>query len=693
MLRKRQIMRAVTAIGAFVLVFGVLMFYLQFEGVTTYEYLFAETPDAVLPHSLDRDLLDMTWQMQGQTVNSVRIRYSDAESNYVTGIMDWEAVPLESELVRSGREYAISRHEKNEIIFFVEPMDMDKLHIQLSKPCTIEAIEVYQASYYKDESKYIPQALNMGISLLFALLFALSTAVSDISWRKGKGFALPSLILLLEMAMLHLIFKSRRYDGYSMKVESVMIAVFSVIILTLLLAYWALFTRRISMEYVYIPCSIVLGIAVMLLVPPFAVPDENTHYMQAQVISSMALGQSEGNQHVMRQCDYDIYQEMYSTLTRDMYYRKYDVLLEWDKDQYVDTTEYGFRLNRLKNVPLGYMASGLAVALGRILNLDALSLFYLGRMANLLIFTAMMALTIAILPYGKSMIMTFALFPMVLQQAASYSYDPIVTGGVFLFASYAMRLAEQKENISLKQYGLLLGLGVLMAPSKMVYSPVLLLAFLIPIKKYRFGRMKALWPVLLIGISMMAILVTQVGTLSTSLGQSGIGWAKGAPAYTVGLMLGDIRKTVNVYLNTLALILDKCYVNLICGSLGWLQESASARQWITAVFVALFLFSCQRCEQENTQSLSSYKRWGVVFTLIMTAGLVMTSMLLACTPASYDFISGIQGRYFAPALILLIPIIRNDQIILKLQALNWCVLLAGFSSLLAIMQIFSALPA
>ena len=161
--------------------------------------------------------------------------------------------------------------------------------------------------------------------------------------------------------------------------------------------------------------------------------------------------------------------------------------------------------------------------------------------------------------------------------------------------------------------------------------------------------------------------------------------------YTVSSILGDIRGTVNVFLRTFEVMSDFYYEYLFCRYMGWHQLDAYA--WLSALLLLVLVLACQKTETEHLPVLNTGKRWGTILVLLMTMGLVMTSMLLAWTVQGHPFIEGVQGRYFIPALILLIPILRNSQIVLSEQANHWCAMLSAWGAVFAVIRVLQVMPA
>ena len=75
-----------------------------------------------------------------------------------------------------------------------------------------------------------------------------------------------------------------------------------------------------------------------------------------------------------------------------------------------------------------------------------------GRWMNALASILLMWIAIRKLPFGKASFAVFGLFPIILQQIASCSYDGILLGAVFVYMAYAISLLyseEKSKNLAL----------------------------------------------------------------------------------------------------------------------------------------------------------------------------------------------------------------------------------------------------
>ena len=107
----------------------------------------------------------------------------------------------------------------------------------------------------------------------------------------------------------------------------------------------------------------------------------------------------------------------------------------------------------------------------------------LGRLANLLLFAALSALSVRAAPFGKRVFTAAALLPMTLHLAASFSRDAPLLGCSFAFTALLLDAAfgpDRDKALSPARLAALLLCGVVLAPGKLVYLPLAALLLLVP---------------------------------------------------------------------------------------------------------------------------------------------------------------------------------------------------------------------
>lgn len=490
-------------------------------------------------------------------------------------------------------------------------------------------------------------------------------------------------VLLLISAMLFCFFAYRlATSGQPLELKRLYVPLFTVAVILALcfitLLYWLSFYKNIQLKTLFLVTLSVLMVGYMVLFAPVTVPDEQAHYISAYRMSNFFLfhwNQASAEGVLMRQADADFFGRFASSGMLDE--SKFITLIQ-SFSAFTNNTEmvpYGASV--ATSVPLGYLASAFGIALGRALHLGAVPVFYLGRMFNMAEFAFLMYFAVRRTPVAKNAFCVIALFPMTIHVAASYSYDGMVIGVSALLLAEILRMFYG-DAVTWKQMIYCFVLCAILAPSKMVYTPLICLVLLVPSDRFR-TLCKRPWmlkcAMILAGI--LGLLVMQLSTMSSYVGEGAAGsyiaWAD-EEGYTLSWALGHIVNTIGVFLNTILQKTDY-YVNTMLGSsLGWFQLSVP--QYFYLPFAGLFLVGCMKKTSEPRQLPYGAKCW----TFLMVAGsamLILASMFLSWTPISSTVIEGVQGRYFLPLLPAVILLLRNDLFQVEDAAEQHTMVLAG----------------
>lgn len=455
--------------------------------------------------------------------------------------------------------------------------------------------------------------------------------------------------------------------------------------------FWLALRRDFRVERIFLWVMVVLSLAYLLFFPPISVPDEQAHYISAYRMSnffSFHWGQL-GNPEVLMRTDDALFYSAVSprgTVDLQQYMLTAQHLSLFASDTQIIPQAY----DTATNVPLGYLASALGIAVGRILRLGAVPVFYLGRLFNVAQYIALAYVAMRRIPYGKMVVFAISTFPMTLHLCASYSYDCMVIGVSLLFVAEVLRMIHG-ERVARGQLICCGVLAFILAPSKLVYTPLLFLVLLIPGEKLRSAFP---WPralkALLIAAGVAGILVSQLGNLSGYVGESAgayVAWAD-EPGYDLGWVLQHPMGTVSIFVQTIARMGAYYACTMLGSSLGWFQLNLPPFLYVP--FAVFFVLACLR-RQGECGAYGFWRRSWIALLVVGSCGLVLASMLLSWTPLSYSVIQGVQGRYFLPILPAVFLLLRGrsitvergvDRIIafgsayFNVLALGYCYLLA-----------------
>jgi uncharacterized membrane protein len=294
--------------------------------------------------------------------------------------------------------------------------------------------------------------------------------------------------------------------------------------------------------------------------------------------------------------------------------------------------------------PTGYLPQCAGILLGRILRLPPLAMLYLGREANLLVWTALGYGSLRLAPAIARPMLILLLMPMSLWVAATFSADPVTNGLASLFTALICNFfIAEPGSLKGKSVALLLLITLPLSISKLVYMPLLALLLLIPCRN--FGRpqkrLAAIGLILAINFAVWAGWVRASSGLDTRISISRIvsphaqlDQLEQNPGRAPQLVLRTLEKRGRSYLQS--------YVGLI----GWFDLYLPSA--FVAAYLVLLTFACW-VSQDSPALPSPGRAASVVLpaVLISISSIALLSYLY-WSPVGFDFIDGIHGRYLIP---------------------------------------------
>ena len=354
----------------------------------------------------------------------------------------------------------------------------------------------------------------------------------------------------------------------------------------------------------------------------------------------------------------------------------------------------------VNTIPSVYFLPATGITVARIMGLNSIYLVLFGRTANLILFILLGTLGIYFLPRFKEFIFLVSLLPTTIELAASYSYDAVMISSMIFFASYVFYLAHEKKDFDIKDLVIVSLIAGLVLPCKMVYFPMLLLLFSIPLYKFKFrGKVDAKIKkeniafflasavvVLLSWVFAMYLVnrATVVG-YSTST-TSSLEWA-GEESYTIGYLLHNKLKAVKLFYNTLLLQLEYYHKTMFGAYLGHADDVVGIPYIGFLVLNIGMIFSVFGEAKEKQLPVKERVLTGI--SIFFVVFLVLLSMLIAWTPISSEFIEGVSGRYFIPILLPLLMICRNNKIVIKDETKRNIIFLFILINAISLLKIFS----
>ncbi|MBT3321049.1 MAG: DUF2142 domain-containing protein [Anaerolineae bacterium] len=416
------------------------------------------------------------------------------------------------------------------------------------------------------------------------------------------------------------------------------------------------------------------GILALIYLPISAGYDEETHLVRAWQMSTLDMLPNKVDEAEIP----------FPQIYWDLSYRRQFLVRSvpqdfWDKygDLSIDSREYVYGVStRSVYSPLLLVPQAIVLRYaGRSLDLPALPVFYLTRLAGLLSYILLIWLSLRLIPYGKWLFALLALSPIALLQAVTISADTISNGIAFLFIAGVLAIA-QKEKIQKKDWWGLVFLVFLLFSAKVnLLYLILLPLLLIPPKRFKTKRsyyffITSIFLLFLVEVLGWTIIAyPRLGTApdgTNPLGQ--IQFILTNLPFFIKTLVIDIINSAGIRFNNWIAIYGYDY---------WPTPKIVYWLYGGALLLALFI------DDKKEKKISPKER--KVFLILFVIGYIATILLmyLSFTPVGSSVVIGVQGRYFTVVMpLLFLAILRIRKFTLSKGALaKKTALLLGVSSL------------
>jgi uncharacterized membrane protein len=274
--------------------------------------------------------------------------------------------------------------------------------------------------------------------------------------------------------------------------------------------------------------------------------------------------------------------------------------------------------------------------------------------------------------------------------AASMSGDALTNSVAFLFLSLILKTAlTVNYNINGKTFWLFTVLAVLLALLKNAYVPITLLWFIIPKSAFAGRRDYFIKSGLFFGLIFIVYsanafyLNNMLNTLDyENLTGNIIGMHVVNPHKQLHYVMENpfrfLKIAINSYIESREFIL-----NSYSGTFGWLQHKLPWTIIYLVVAVQLFL----ALTNSNPEfSISFRKKMIIALAFISTMGAFSLLMYVQFNSVGNPVIINLQGRYFIPAVPLLLLLCYNHKLFVKEAVIKWVAMGA-----VLIFQVFTVL--
>lgn len=417
----------------------------------------------------------------------------------------------------------------------------------------------------------------------------------------------------------------------------------------------------------------ILGILFSGVFTPLSAPDEDFHFTASYSLSNFIMGKGYQSDDplLMRRSDAEFYNQFaqnvdLSSNNYDYLNREYSQLFDSSDSEVQVLTGRSHSVSQ--NLPQEKFASALGITLARLLNFGPAYLYLFGRLFNLAFYIVCVYIAFRITPIGRNIIAVVSLFPMCLHLAASYSYDAFIIPMSILLTALCLRSIKAKGMFTLRECFQILFVAVLLAPCKVIYSLVALLALFIPQGRFRSRREELsiklgcmmLVGMVLAGGRLLVYCANSTSVASAVNNQLDFRGDQSGHFYTVSDVVQNPLKFVKMLYLSLDHFGFEYLQRMVGGSLGWFQEEiVSPYIYVVALTVVMGLSVISSDDDGDVLSFSASLAGFFVFAIGLI--LVMLTLLVSWVFNTEGLITGVQGRYFLPYLPWLLISIRISR--------------------------------
>lgn len=431
-----------------------------------------------------------------------------------------------------------------------------------------------------------------------------------------------------------------------------------------------------NVHKIFIFSALFFGFIMMMITPPFQVPDEGTHFLKAYVIAKGDIIPDSINGVQGYYISKDLYDEIQQKSqkifgNRDENYSYSELILN-DRLP-VDYGNYQFiSFSTVGSNPIAHIVPAIGILSGKIFakitqggHASATYLLYFGRFANLLMYIILIGLAIKISPILKKTMLLVAIMPMSLFLGASMSYDSLMIASTFLVSAMIFKLIfEDNFSVSKNNLIILAIFAGIIAAIKPNYILVYLLMLFIPIRKFKdkkdFFKTAGLFCVGVICVYLVLkipyLLIHNISDSNYSTVTSEnylmqqLRYLTANPFSFFVAVYNTLFKNLNYYISTTVAtfgLIDTYVPNFI--------------SYLYLILIAVTgIFEMSNCQYKINFKLKIYS---VVLCIIGILSIFL-ALYLSWTAMEVgigaNVVTGVQGRYFIPFLFLPFVCFQNQ---------------------------------
>jgi len=405
------------------------------------------------------------------------------------------------------------------------------------------------------------------------------------------------------------------------------------------------FFKDIPVEKLTLFAILVIGAFYLFIFPPNSAPDEPDHFRAAYQNVGAAIGftSKDVKSVAMRQADVEMlkkYPEFPVASTYELLKERLFKPLPAGGSEIID-------MERASGVPHPYIyfPQTLGMLLGYATHVNAEWMYLLGRIFNLVFFAVCIWFAVRITPVGKGVFALVALYPMAMNLGASLNSDVYSIALAFLAVAQYLRIVYSDEPARIRDLLLMLLTMALLGPPKVVFIPIMMLAFFLPGRCFPAKKTGILFRILVMAVFLITTFIAYYVYIHRADGGVPIVTFPGIEVNTIDHLLADPVMFAKMCKRTIVGYFEYYYHSMIGSDLGWIEIRIN-KIAINAFMALSVLGAFKARAAEKGLILRDRIQFPVIF-MIAALGMAIIMFLSWTAIGAWD-IMGLQGRYFIP---------------------------------------------
>lgn len=393
----------------------------------------------------------------------------------------------------------------------------------------------------------------------------------------------------------------------------------------------------------------IVVLVVSILTPPFQSPDEFKHFERAYTLSNGEFfldktGSGFIDDNLVK------FEKLYEEFPFK-YNKKNSVELETEARSLhwsVDAQNISL-VNTAVYFPAPYIPQSLGILLGKMLDLSIYDSYRLSKLITIFLSLSLVLLAnkIYVIPPAGYFILSL---PMTIFQISSTSPDGIIFALSYLLGALIAKGVDKSQGFNIYHFILACFLFFIIATMKINMMPIIILLFMV----CTFNHLRCGYR--FIFLTVFSVFAWVLFAYSSFL--SGENFSQGgiSAAGKIRYYIDHKAEFIQMFLNTFGSIeLMVSHLKQFLGVLGWLDTPLSNGKYAILLFLGVSILLISFCR-------GFFNYIMVVNFLVLVSIILMTYFLLLITwtPVTENVIHGVQGRYFIPAAIIFIYMMKLD---------------------------------